>query len=82
MFGEGRAEEILVGVVCAVLVGILAGRIRMAMRDGVIPLYKVRKTRAELGAARFNALVGINVLAAILLATIAADLILDLDLRG
>ena len=82
MLGEGRPEEMLVGIVALVLALVVGWRIRTAMREGVVPLYKVRKSRSEMGEARFMTLVFLNVAAALLLTVIAADLILDLGLRG
>ncbi|MCJ7420877.1 hypothetical protein [Sphingomicrobium astaxanthinifaciens] len=75
MIGEGRPEEVLVGIVAGVLALLVGTRLRTALREGVIPLYKVRKTRAELGPARFGALVAINAGAMLLLAWIALDLV-------
>ena len=76
MFGSGRPEEIFVGIVAGVLAIVLAVRIRNALIEGVIPLYRIRKTREEMGEARFLALVAINGVGMLLLGWIAIDLIL------
>lgn len=75
MFGEGRPEEILVGVIAAVLAFLLALRIRHALRTGEVPLYKKRVNRAAIGDAKFFTVVAVNWIAMMLLAWIAADLI-------
>ena len=54
MFVEGRPEEILVGIVSAALAVLLAIRIRHALTKGVVPIYKKRITRSEVGEAKFN----------------------------
>ena len=77
-FGEGRPEEILFGIVAGVLAILSLWRVRAALREGVVPLYKVRKTREELGRSKFAALVAVHAGLAILLAFIAIDLILVL----
>ncbi len=79
MFGEGKGEQIFVGIVSLVVVGLLVRRIVQALRTAVILLYRTRLSRAEAGDAKFNALVVLNVAAAILMAVIATDLLLELD---
>lgn len=76
-----RGAELIIGLGCAVLAVLLVLRIGRALRTGQVPLYRTRLTRAETGEARFWTLVGINVLAFIAMFVIAADLILDLELR-
>ncbi|MEN3972913.1 hypothetical protein WJS89_09565 [Sphingomicrobium sp. XHP0235] len=80
-FGEGRPEEMLVGIIAGVLAIVSLWRVRAALRDGVVPLYKTRKTREELGSPKFAALVAVHAALAILLAFIAIDLILVLRVR-
>ena len=81
MFGEGRAEEILVGAIAAVLAALLARRIFVALREGVIPIYRTRIERGEAGDAKFFALVGINIALLALMIGIALDLLLGLGWR-
>lgn len=81
MFGEGRAEEILVGAIAAVLAALLARRIFLALREDVIPIYRTRMARGEAGDAKFYALVGINIALLALMVGIALDLLLGLGWR-
>ena len=81
MFGEGRAEEILVGAIAAVLAALLARRIFLALREDVIPIYRTRMARREAGDAKFYALVGINIALLALMVGIALDLLLGLGWR-
>ncbi|MCJ8191484.1 hypothetical protein [Sphingomicrobium aestuariivivum] len=75
MLGEGRGEEVLVGVVAALMVVALSVRIGKALRTGEIPLYRTRIARADAGDAKFYTLVGINAAVLLLLVVIAVDLI-------
>ena len=81
MFGEGRPEEIFVGVIALVLALVLAARVRRADATGEIPLYRTRKTKAELGETKFKALLLLNIAAMVALIAVGLDLILQLGLR-
>ena len=75
-----RSEEVLVGIVALALLPFLALRLVRGIRDGQLPLYRTR-VRREIGAARFNFLLALNVLALLVVAVVAADLLLHLGLR-
>ena len=77
-----RAEEMLVGGVVLVLALVNAWRIWTALRQGEVPLYRTRLRRAEMGKAKFAALVALNLVLLVVLLVIAADLLFMLDLRG
>ncbi|MDQ3074751.1 MAG: hypothetical protein M3Q88_03950 [Pseudomonadota bacterium] len=78
----GRGEEVLVGGVVLVLALVNAWRIWTALRRGEVPLYRTRLRRADLGRAKFAALVALNVILLAVLLVIAFDLLFMLDLRG
>lgn len=75
-------QNVLVGIVALLGAAALAWRVFGAIRTGQVPLYRKRLARGEIGAAKFNALVGLNALVMVGLLVIAADLILGLGLRG
>ncbi len=77
-----RGEDVLVGVVCAVLAVLLLRRIVLGIRDGSMPVYRTRLSRAEAGRGKFGALIAVNVAVMLLLVVIAADVLLGLGLRG
>ena len=77
-----RGEEVLVGGVVLVLALVNAWRIWTALRQGEVPLYRTRLRRAEMGKAKFAALVAVNIALLVVLLVIAADLLFMLDLRG
>jgi len=79
---NGRGEEMLVGGLVLVLALVNAWRLRTALRDGEIPLYRTRLRKAEMGTAKFTALVLFNVMLTVALLVIAVDLLFVLDLRG
>lgn len=79
---EGRGSEIFVSIVALAPVPFVVKRVVEALRTGEVPLYRKRMTRAELGAGKFNFLVGLNVLAVLALIVIGVDLLLGLGLRG
>ncbi|WP_260483323.1 hypothetical protein [Sphingomicrobium flavum] len=82
MFGEGRTEEIVVGIIALVLALLLAARVRWADATGQIPLWRKQTTRAELGEAKFRALQVINIAVMMLLIVAGLDMLLGLNLRG
>ena len=75
-------ENVLVGIMALLAAAALALRVVQAVRTGRVPLYRSRVSRAETGAAKFNALVALNVAVRVGLIVIAADLLLGLGLRG
>lgn len=75
-------QNLLVGFIALLGAAALAWRVFGAIRTGQVPLYRKRLMRAEVGAAKFNALVALNALLMVLMLVIAADLILGLGLRG
>ena len=77
-----RGEDLLVGTACALLAALLLRRVASGLRDGSMPLYRTRMSRAEVGEGKFAALVALNLLLLVLMTVIAADLLLGLGLRG
>ena len=75
-----RSEEMFVGLVALALVPLIGMRIFRGLRDGKLPLYRMRVGR-EIGAARFNALLALHLLSLLIVGAIAADLLLNLGLR-
>ena len=75
-----RMEDLFVGLVALALIPLIGLRIVRGLRDGRLPLYRTYLSR-EGGAARFNALIAMHVVSLLLVATIAADLLLNLGLR-
>lgn len=75
------AIDLLTGIVALVVAGLLVKRVVVALKDGIIPLYKTRMTRAEAGEGKFLTLVGLNALGALAMLAIGLDLLLDLGLR-
>ena len=74
--------NVFVGIVALLGAAALMWRVFGALRTGEVPLYRNRLRKAEAGSARFNMLVGLNVLAFVVLLVIGADLLLGLGLRG
>lgn len=77
----GRAEEIFVGITCAILAVLLVRRLGRALRTGEVPLYRTRLRLAEAGETRFRALLAVNAVLFVLMFAIAADLLFGLGLR-
>jgi len=77
-----NSENLFVGIVALLGAAALIWRVFGALRTGEVALYRNRLKKAEAGSARFNMLVGLNVLALVLLLVIAADLLLGLRLRS
>ena len=75
------AIDLFTGVVALIVAGLLVKRVLVALRDGIVPLYKTRLTRAEAGEGKFLALVGLNAFGAVAMAAIGLDLLLGLGLR-
>ena len=74
-------EQIFVGLVTLALLPLIALRIVRGLRDGSLPIYRTRITREESGA-RFTVLLALHALSFVVVAVIAADLLLNLGLRG
>ena len=77
-----RGENVFVGIVALLGALAVAWRIFGALRTGEVAVYRNRISQTEAGPAKFNALIGLNALALIVLLVIAADLLLGLGLRG
>ena len=75
-----RYEDVLVGLVALALVPAIALLIRRGLRAGRLPIGRGHVLRDERAAA-FNTLLGLYAVAAVGLAVIAADLLLQLGLR-
>ena len=74
-------ENLLVGLVCLGLVPLIALRILRGVRTGRLPIYRTYLDRDGNGA-KFYALLALHVASLILVAVIAADLLLGLNLRN
>ena len=74
-------ENLLVGLVCLALVPLIAVRIVRGLRTGRMPVYRTYLDR-DGNAARFYTLLAVNGAALIVVAVIAADLLLGLNLRN
>lgn len=74
-------SDFLVGLIGLVLVVLIALRIRRGLRDGRMPVYRTYIERGE-QPGRFRFMLVLHVLSLLLVAIIAADLLLGLDLRA
>jgi hypothetical protein len=74
-------EDIFVGLIALALVPLIALRLWRGLRDGRLPLYRTYLTR-DAGGGRFGLLIALHALSLVLVAGIAADLLLNLGLRG
>ena len=74
-------QDFLVGLIGLVLVVLIALRIRRGLRDGRMPVYRTSIQRDE-QPGRFRFMLALHVLSLLLVAIIAADLLLGLDLRS
>lgn len=75
-------EDIFLGVLLLALAVLLVVRIVRSLRTDVIPLYRTRVSRAEIGSAKFRTIVALNGLVALGLFVLAADLFLGLGIRS
>jgi hypothetical protein len=73
-------ENLVVGLFALVLLPVIGWRVWRGVRDGRLPLYRTSFERAD-GVAKFNVLLGLNLLAFIAIALVAADLLIGLGLR-
>ena len=75
-----RSEDLLVGLIGLVLLPLIANRVLRGLRDGRLPIYRTYLSREENGT-KFAALLGLHLLSFVVVATIAADLLLNLGIR-
>jgi hypothetical protein len=75
-----RSENLLVGILALMLLPLIGWRIVRGLREGRLPIYRTRLERGE-SRAKFNALFSLHVIALLLIAGVAADLLLNLGLR-
>ena len=74
-------EERLVGLVALAVLPLIALRIHRGIRDGSLPIYRTHVRREE-QPGRFRVMLFLHALALLLVAVVAADLLLGLDLRS
>jgi hypothetical protein len=74
-------ENLIVGLICLALLPAIAIRIVRGLRDGRLPIYRTYLGREE-SKARFTVLLALHALSFALVAVVAADLLLNLGLRG
>jgi hypothetical protein len=77
----GRGEDLFVGAIAAILLPLIALRIRRGLREGRLPLYRTYVERGEAGG-KFGLLLGLHALSFVLVGIVAADLLFDLSLKG
>ena len=75
-----RSEDLLVGLIGLVLLPLIANRVLRGLRDGRLPIYRTYLSRDE-DRRKFAALLGLHLLSFVVVATIAADLLLNLGIR-
>lgn len=75
-----QTENIIVGLLALAVVPVIGWRIWRGIRYGQLPLYKTRVDRS-IGAAKFNFLLGVHVLAMLAIAVVAVDLLFGLGLK-
>lgn len=75
-----QTENIIVGLLALAVVPVIGWRIWRGIRYGQLPLYKTRVDRG-VGAAKFNVLLGVHVLAMLAIAVVAVDLLFGLGLK-
>ena len=73
--------DLLVGIVAAALVVLIGWRIVRGVRQGRLPVYRTYIEREE-DSAKFSALLVLHVASLLLVAAVAADLLLGLNLKG
>lgn len=74
-------EDLFVGCVAAVLVVLIGLRVARGVRAGRLPVYRTYLERDE-DRAKFNALLAAHVASMLVVAAVAADLLLGLNLKG
>jgi hypothetical protein len=75
-----RSDDLLVGLIGLILLPLIANRVLRGLRDGRLPIYRTHLSRNE-NKAKFMALLGLHLLSFVVVATITADLILNLGIR-
>jgi hypothetical protein len=75
-----RSEDLFVGAVSLILLPLIASRIVRGIREGRLPLYRSYLTREE-DKAKFHTLLALHAASFVLLALVAADLLLGLNLK-
>jgi hypothetical protein len=75
-----QGENLFVGLVALALLPLIGWRIWRGLREGELPVYRTRLDREDSGA-KFAVLLGLHVIAFLLVALVAADLLLGLGLR-
>ena len=78
---DALTQDFLVGLVGLVLAVLIAMRIGRGLRDGRLPVYRTYIERDE-QPGRFRFLLVLHFVSLVLVAVIAADLLLGLDLRA
>jgi hypothetical protein len=76
-----EGSDLLVGLIGLALVVLIALRIRRGLRDGRLPVYRTYIERDE-QPGRYRFMLILHVLSLVLVAVIAADLVLGLNLRA
>lgn len=76
-----RGEDVFLGALFLGLAALLVVRVIRALPTGEVALYRQRVTRDEVGAVKFHTLVALNIVAALGLLVLAADLFLGLGIR-
>lgn len=74
-------EDLLVGLISLALVPVIALRLARGLREGRLPIYRTYLRRDENGA-KFAVLLLIHAATLLIVALVAADLLLGLDLRS
>ena len=74
-------ENLLVGLVALALVPLIGLRILRGVRTGRMPVYRTYLDR-EASGGKFYALLAVHALSLVIIALIAADLLLGLNLRN
>ena len=75
-----QGENLFVGLIALALLPLIGWRIWRGLRDGRMPVYRTYQDRTD-SAPKFIVLLALNVLAFLLIALVAADLLLGLGLR-
>ncbi|HVQ09899.1 MAG TPA: hypothetical protein VMS43_15840 [Allosphingosinicella sp.] len=76
-----QGENLFVGLVALALLPLIGWRLFRGLRDGRLPVYRTHHHRTD-SPSKFAVLVALHALSFLLVATVAADLLFDLGLRG
>jgi hypothetical protein len=74
------SADFLVGAFAAVVAGMILARVLRGLREGKLPVYRTSIGR-DAGAAKFNTLLALHAFSFVLVALIALDLLLGLNLK-